>query len=232
METLGLSNAGSVCRPSQSQAPKFHLTISISAGSGNGYLSLSLGPRRALCFFPLPWHQENDQQAPQLEECQTHSNCFLLASERVVPRPSGIIFRQFTETPHEERRSSSATFPQVPPQSPHGSTNRKETIKHLFQFWNYSRKVLKTVVESRKHSTTVNYQHKWNRYRRWCHKSGHSVSCPFSQKFYLHDSCHMSVSSIKGYKAMFNTVNPPYTVILYPVNSQLWYLVFTTLDSI
>lgn len=57
----------------------------------------------------------------------------------------------------------------------------------------------------------MNYQSKWNTYRKWCLREGHTVSEPSSQKFadfllYLHQDCHLSSSAVKGYKAMLNSV--------------------------
>lgn len=57
----------------------------------------------------------------------------------------------------------------------------------------------------------MNYQYKWKRYRDWCRKKGYTASKPSSQKFadflvYLRQECHLSVSAIKGYKAMLNSI--------------------------
>ena len=57
----------------------------------------------------------------------------------------------------------------------------------------------------------MNYQSKWKCYRRWCRREGHTSSVPSSQKFadfllHLHQDCHLSLSAVKGYKAMLNSV--------------------------
>lgn len=57
----------------------------------------------------------------------------------------------------------------------------------------------------------MNYQYKWRKFREWCKKEGHTVSNPSSQKFadflvYLRQTCKLSVTAIKGYKAMLNGV--------------------------
>ena len=57
----------------------------------------------------------------------------------------------------------------------------------------------------------MNYQYKWRRYRLWCRREGHTASVPASQKFadfllHLHQDCHLSLSAVKGYKAMLNSV--------------------------
>ena len=57
----------------------------------------------------------------------------------------------------------------------------------------------------------MNYQHKWRQFREWCKREGHTVSNPSSQKFadflvFLRQERKLSVSAIKGYKAMLNGV--------------------------
>ena len=57
----------------------------------------------------------------------------------------------------------------------------------------------------------MNYRHKWRQFREWCKREGHTVSNPSSQKFadflvFLRQERKLSVSAIKGYKAMLNGV--------------------------
>ena len=57
----------------------------------------------------------------------------------------------------------------------------------------------------------MNYQYKWKKFREWCKREGHTVSNPSSQKFadffvFLRQDCRLSVTAIKGYKAMLNGV--------------------------
>ena len=75
----------------------------------------------------------------------------------------------------------------------------------------YSRAVAQTVVKARRHSTIVNNQRKWKNYRQWCRKHGHAISRPSSQKFadFLLHLCQtrgLSVSAVKSYKSMLNSV--------------------------
>lgn len=161
--------------------------------------------------FPLPCHQEGDQQTSQFEGGKSSSDSTLLPSERMYHGPGGIIHWHSKEAPLQERSSSAVPLPQVPPQSPRASTSRGETIEWLLRFLGYSWRVAKSLAKSKWNSTIVNYQYKWNKFRQWCCNTGHAVSWPTSQKLadfflYLHQSCHLSVSAIKGYKAMLSNV--------------------------
>ena len=211
VETLGQPSRGPVCHSAEPQTPQFCVTISRSDGGGNGCLSVSLGPQGAVRVSPFPRHQESDQQTLQFRRGQAHPGSPLLAPAGMVSGSGGIVHPDPKAAAPEEGPSASAPLPQVPPQSPRASASRVETVKRLLRFRGYSGGVSTAVAESRRNSTIVNYQHKWKRFRQWCHSSGHSASRPSSQKFasfllYLHDRCHMSVSTIKGYKAMLNSV--------------------------
>ena len=67
------------------------------------------------------------------------------------------------------------------------------------------------MANARRRSTIVNYQHKWKKFRQWCGQRGHTVSRPSSSKFadfllHLRRTCGLSVSAVKGYKSMLNSV--------------------------
>ena len=57
----------------------------------------------------------------------------------------------------------------------------------------------------------MNYQSKWETFRRWCQREGHSTSVPSSQEvadflLFFHIDLQLSASAIKGYRAMLNGV--------------------------
>ena len=64
---------------------------------------------------------------------------------------------------------------------------------------------------ARRPSLRANYQLKWTVYRSWCHSHGHSVSRPTLSKVahflcWLRSAGGLSVSSIRGYRAMLSAV--------------------------
>ena len=64
---------------------------------------------------------------------------------------------------------------------------------------------------ARRPSTQAIYQSKWNIYRKWCRKSGKSVSNPTLPKIanfllFLFKEKNLSVSAIKGYRLMLSFV--------------------------
>ncbi|MPC74691.1 hypothetical protein E2C01_069063 [Portunus trituberculatus] len=73
-----------------------------------------------------------------------------------------------------------------------------ETVKQYVKYRGFSSKVAEFLAHDKRPFTSVNYQHKWKRYRKWCKDNGHTISNP--------TDCHLSTSAIKGYKAMLNSV--------------------------
>lgn len=135
----------------------------------------------------------------------------ILAAQRMVSGSAERDGRHSMPTTNTTRPTEAASLPPLPQRSPHASANRVETIQRLLCHKGYSRRVAKFLASSRRHSTVVNYQYKWRHYHIWCRREGHTTSEPSSQKFadfllHLHQSCHLSISAIKGYKAMLNSV--------------------------
>ena len=211
VETMGVSSARFVCHQAKQQTAQLCVSLPRSDSSCDGCISFSMGSQGNVCLPPFRHHKESHQQTLLLKRNQVDLDRSLLAPERVVPRSGGHVHNVATQTASQERPSTSTTLPPVSPQSPRATTSRVETVERLLRFRGYTRGVSQAVAESRRPSTTLNYQSKWKRYRQWCLDSGHSVSRPSSQKFaafllFLHQTCHLSASAIKGYKAMLNSV--------------------------
>lgn len=130
VKTLGSPTRGSVHHMSELQAPQLCITFSQPDSGGRECIFLSLGPQ-GIVFFPLPCHQEGYQQTFQFEGSQTSSDSPLLASERMVHVPGGVIHQHSKEASLQER-SPLVSFPQFIPQYPHASTSRVATIEQLF----------------------------------------------------------------------------------------------------
>ncbi|MPC48798.1 hypothetical protein E2C01_042581 [Portunus trituberculatus] len=107
----------------------------------------------------------------------------------------------------------SAPHPQILLQSPRASADMVETVKQYLRYRGFSSKVAQFLGHDKRPSTSLNYQHKWKRYRKWCKDNGYTISNPTVQKVadflvYLCQVCHLSTSAIKGYKTILNSVLP------------------------
>ena len=86
-----------------------------------------------------------------------------------------------------------------------------ETIQRFLRHSGFSSQVARFLAHDKRPSTSINYQHKWKVYRKWCRDHGHTVSNPTVQKIadflvHLRQDCNLSTSAIKGYKAVLNGV--------------------------
>lgn len=211
VENVGMSNSRSVRHEAQFQAGQFCIAFPRSHGDSNRRLLVQLGSPRRICLSTFSTSQECIEQAPSFKGNIAHPSRPILAPERMVPRPDSSVSRHPTSVTATPRPSTSTSHPSISSSSPRASSSRVETVKRLLRHRGYSRGVAQFLAEARRHSTTVNYQYKWKKYRRWCKLKGHTVSTPSSQKFaefflYLHQHCKLSVSAIRGYKAMLNSV--------------------------
>ena len=83
----------SVCDLPDREASGVFLTSLRSAVSGNRCSSPSLGRSLSLCFFSDRHHKESSCQTEVLEELRVDSHRSVLASEGMVPGPSGTVIR-------------------------------------------------------------------------------------------------------------------------------------------
>ncbi|XP_045130668.1 uncharacterized protein LOC123515846 [Portunus trituberculatus] len=191
--------------------PNFISPVSGSNGSSHRRLSVQLGSSKSLCLPTFPVDQEGAQQAENGTSNKRYSDCSVLATEGMVPRPHTGLSRHSQVPTAAQRSTSSASCSQIPSSSPHATANRVETVKRILRHRGYSSRVTEFLAKSKRPSTIMNYQYKWKRFREWCKREGHTVSNPTSQKIadflvFLRQDCRMSVTAIKGYKAMLNGV--------------------------
>ena len=210
-ETVGHASRRPVRHQSKLQDSELYLPIQGSHGRHDGCFPLQLGSSGTVCLSALLSNQETPCQAAGVTRNSPHLNSSVLATQRVVPRPATFLHQCSPPPSDAQGPAVSASLPPVPQRSPRSSANRVETIKRILCFQGYSGRVAKFVAGARRHSTIMNYQSKWGVYCRWCRLKDNMVLKPSSQKFadfllYLHQDCHLSASTVKGYKAMLNSV--------------------------
>lgn len=211
LETQGASPHRPLCHQAQLQDPDFHFAIQGPHGDCGGCVPVQLGQSTPVRFSTICNSQESPQQTSKLPGYNTPSHRTILAAEGMVPRPPPDDQRHSPPPTTSTGPVTATTRTPLPPRSPRASTSRLESVKRLLRFKGYSRKVAQFLAGAKRHSTLMNYQYKWKRYRTWCRRNGYTVSNPSSQKFaeflvHLRLDCHLSVSAIKGYKAMLNSV--------------------------
>ena len=205
------SNDRSVCNLPDREASSVFLTGLRSAGSGNGCSSPALGRSPSLYLSSDRHHKESSSQTEVLEELRVDSHRSVLASEGLVPGPSGTVVRRSHHTVRSKRSSKTAPLPLIPSKSAYASADCMATIKQFARQASFSPAVAGQLIFSRRLSTRLNYQARWGTYRKWCRDFGHRSSSPSIAKIadfltYMFKRKGAALSTIKGYRAMLSAV--------------------------
>ena len=199
----------SVCDLPDREASSVFLTSLRFAGSGNGCSSPALGRSPSLCFSSNRHLKESSCQTEVLEELRVDSHRSVLASEGMVPRPSGTVIRRSHHTVKSKRSTKTAPLPPLPSKSAYASADCMATIKRFARQAGFSSTVAGQLVFCRRLSTRLNYQARWGTYRKWCRDFGHRSSSPSIAKiaeFFMFKRKGAALATIKGYRAMLSAV--------------------------
>ena len=193
------------------EASSVFLTGLRFAGSGDGCSSPALGQSPGLCLSSDRHHKESSCQTEVLEELRVDSHRSVLASEGMVPGPSGTLVRRSHHTVKSKRSIKTAPLPPIPPKSAYASADCMATIKRFARQAGFSSSVAGQLIFCRRLSTRLNYQARWGTYRKWCRDFGHRSSSPSITKIadfltYMFKRKGAALSTIKGYRAMLSAV--------------------------
>ena len=201
----------SICDLPDRKASIVFLTGLRFAGSGNGCSSPALGQSPSLCLSFDRHHKESSCQTEVLEELRVDSHRSVLASEGMVPGPSGTVIRRSHHTVKSKRSTKTAPLPPLPPKSAYASADCMATIKRFARQAGFSSTVAGQLVFCRRQSTRLNYQARWGTYMKWCRDFGHRSFSPSIAKIadfltYMFKRKGAALSTIKGYRAMLSAV--------------------------
>ena len=204
-------DSGSVCHIPQPSPSGLLLSSPRSDERRDGCPTSILGQHESIRFPTICPGPAGFEQGQELSQSGTHPHCSSLASERMVSRPPRASDGSTVLPARTEGSTQTAPFPQVSPQSPRAASSRLETIQRFARHQGYSRRVAKQISFARRKSTNLVYQSKWEIYRAWCRKEGHSISRPSLPKIadfllYLHSVRRLSLSCIKGYRSMLSSI--------------------------
>ena len=201
----------SVCDLPDREASGLFLTGLRFAGSGDGCSSPALGRSPSLCLSSDRHHKESSCQTEVLEELRVDSHRSVLASEGLVPGPSGTVIRRSRHTVKSKRSTKTAPLPALPSKSAYASADCMATIKRFARQAGFSSTVAGQLVFCRRLSTRLNYQARWGIYRKWCRDFSHRSSSPSIAKIadfltYMFKRKGAALATIKGYRAMLSAV--------------------------
>ena len=184
----------SLCNLPDREAPSLLLSSLRSVGGRDGCPSPALGRSPSLRLSSDRHHKESASQTEVIEELRVDSHSSVLASEGLVPRSSGTIIRRSHHTVRSKRSSKTAPLPPVPTKSAYASADCMATLKRFAIQAGFSPAVAGQLIFSRRLSTRLNYQARWETYRKWCKDFRHRSSSPSIAKIadfltYMGQSC-------------------------------------------
>ena len=196
-----------------SQSPMFGLFLSIpgSDGCGHRHLPPELGRSSGLRISSVVSHSTSDSEAPDVSGDGAHLSGSVLASVRMVSRPSSPVAGPSGCSASSSRPPAPASVSLPLPGSLQATASCLETLRLFTRAAGFSSSVASQASLSHRPSSLKAYQLKWQVYRSWCHFHGHSVSYPSLSKVadflcWLRSSKNLSVSSIRGYHSMLSAV--------------------------
>ena len=167
-----------------------------------------MGRSPSLCLSSDRHHKESSSQTEVLEELRVDSHRSVLASEGLVPRPSGTVVRRSHHTVRSKRSSKTTPLPPIPSKSAYASAWRLSSDSPVRPVSLLRWLDSLSSVEDCPHAY---YQARWGTYRKWCRDFGHRSSSPSIAKIadfltYMFKRKGAALSTIKGYRAMLSAV--------------------------
>ena len=155
--------------------------------------------------------QESAEQVQGVVQLSADSNSTLLASKRMVPGPDESVSRESFSSSIKTGPPKTTALPSVSQKPPELASSCMEAGIDLARAAGFSLKAAQLMAASRRKSTSLIYQGKWNIFRKWCETSkiDHSKpTLPVIADFlvYLFDVRKLSVTAIKGYRSMLSSV--------------------------
>ena len=200
-----------VCHLTQSPMFSIFFTVPRSERSGYGCAAPELGWVAGVCLSTLVTHSSCSEEAPVVLWGPTDRRSSLLASEAVVPGPSGFGGGRSGGSTSVQGSPSSTPLPSSSSGGVQAVASCLETIQRFARARGFSKHVARQSALARRPSSRAGYQAKWSVYRRWCRSEGHSVSRPSLAKiddfvFWFRRSRKLSVSAVLGYRSMLSAV--------------------------
>ena len=142
----------SFCDVTDRKASGVFLTGLRFEGGGDGRSSPALGQSPSLCLSSDRHHKESSCQTEVLEELRVDSHRSVLASEGMVPGPSGTVVRCSHRTVKSKRSSKTAPLPSLSSKSAYASADCMATIKRFARQAGFSSTVAGQPVKDSPHA--------------------------------------------------------------------------------
>ena len=161
-----------------SKAPSV-LCSSVGTQSSRGRcIPPALGQPSGVCLSSHSYHKESSSQTESLSQLRSDSHRPLLASKGMVSRSAGTSVGHSNRTTRTSRSAATTSFPSVSRKSPYASSDCMATLERFASQAGFSETVAGQLALCRRNSTRLNYQARWERFRKWCRDFNHRSSEP------------------------------------------------------
>ena len=203
------SNGRSVCNQTKSSSTSLCIagTRTSSLGSRRSVSGLEANVR--VCISPIHSDTCNTQEDSTLSAVQNPSDSTCLASEVVVQRPTELPCG-LTDSPSPSEGSTFAVSGSSSSHEPRNvASSRMALIERSVREKQFSEKVASRIAKSRRPSTRIVYDAKWNIFSNWCKSRSFNPEHPSMNNLasfflYLFEDKELAVSTIKGYRSMLS----------------------------
>ncbi|XP_064103807.1 uncharacterized protein LOC135213673 [Macrobrachium nipponense] len=211
VETLGKTFSGSVCHAEEQSTSDLLFPSSRSSCLEDRRNASGLDGSRRLRLSPIWNDQRGVEQVPLTSKCVNDVGSTILAQERVVSRPSQVGYRPSQTSSSVSSATQTAPLRQVSSEFVRSVTDRVQTVRKLVRAKGFSRRAAEAIANCRRSSSAKLYQSKWGVFRTWCRRHNFSSSKTSVTEIadfllYLKEVKNLSVSTIKGYRAMLSSV--------------------------
>ena len=211
LETLGTSSDRCIRNFPDDKATLLFLPSPRPERSGSRCPTTELGQQRSLRIPSLLCDQESDQQGFNFPELQTDIDSPMVATEGVVPGPSGTSRGHSKKSPSKKGPPTAADGKGLTSRPVRTSADRMEVILKLAREKGLSKKVSERIVGARATSTNSLYQLRWSQFVKWCRENRFSAVRPSIDticKFFifLWEDKKLSVGTIKGFRSVLHSV--------------------------
>ena len=211
LESLGSPSGGYICYQSNKETTNLLFPSSGSGSSCNRRPVARLVQLGSLRLSPFCDHSESRKQIQRKPQLQNDTNCSMVASEGMVPRPVQASSGGTQGTSVKKRSSYSTHGQRSTPKPPHASLDRMETVLSFLRYKKRSSQVSKSIYAARGPSTNALYQRRWASFVSWCRARKLSASRPSINSvceflIFLFEEKKLAVSTIQGYRSTLHSV--------------------------
>ena len=203
------TNGRSVCNQTKSSSTALCISGTRTSSLGSRRSVSGLESNVRICIPSIHSDTYNTQEDSTLSTVQNSSDSSRVASEVLVQRPTELPCGLTDSPSPSEGPSFSVSGSSVSREPRDVASSRMALIERSVREKQFSSKVASRIAKSRRPSTRIVYDAKWNIFSNWCKSRSFNPEHPSMNNLasfllYLFEEKELAVSTIKGYRSMLS----------------------------